>query len=35
MKIKDIYNFLQAQKIIGDEEKEITTLSHINEIIDN
>ena len=35
MKIKDIYNFLQAQKIIGDEEKEITTLSPINEIIDN
>ena len=34
MKIKDISNFLQAQKIIGDENKEVTTLSPINEIVD-
>ena len=34
MKAKDICNFLQAKNIIGDEEKEITTLSPINNIID-
>ncbi|MEI0698627.1 UDP-3-O-(3-hydroxymyristoyl)glucosamine N-acyltransferase [Brachyspira intermedia] len=35
MKIKDISNFIQAKKIIGDENKEISTLSPINEIIEN
>lgn len=34
MKVKDISNFLQAKNIIGDESKEITTLSPINNIID-
>ena len=35
MKIKDISNFLQAKKIIGDENIEISTLSPINDIIEN
>ena len=34
MKIKDICKFINAQKIIGDENKEISTLSPINQIIE-
>lgn len=35
MKVKDIFNFLNAKKIIGDENLDISTLSPINDIIEN
>lgn len=35
MKVKDIFNFLNAEKIIGDENLDISTLSPINDIIEN
>ena len=35
MKVKDIFNFLNAEKIIGDENLDISTLSPINGIIEN
>ena len=34
MKVKDIFNFLNAKKIIGDENLDISTLSPINDIIE-
>lgn len=35
MKVKDIFNFLNAEKIIGDENLDISTLSPIKDIIEN
>ena len=35
MKVKDIFNFLNAKKIIGDENLDLSTLSPINDIIEN
>lgn len=35
MRVKDIFNFLNAEKIIGDENLDISTLSPINGIIEN
>lgn len=35
MKVKDIFNFLNAEKIIGDENLDISALSPINDIIEN
>lgn len=35
MKVKDIFNFLNAKKIIGDENLDISTLSPIDGIIEN
>lgn len=35
MKVKDIFNFLKAKKIIGDENLDISTLSPIDDIIEN
>ena len=35
MRVKDIFNFLNAEKIIGDENLDISTLSPINDIIEN
>lgn len=34
MKVKDIFNFLNGKKIIGDENLDISTLSPINDIIE-
>lgn len=35
MQLRDIYNFIQAEKVIGDDNKEITVLSSINDIKEN
>ena len=35
MKVKDIFNFLNGKKIIGDENLDISALSPINDIIEN